>query len=124
MRCMDINKRSLWYALYAGKTEVIDSHGNRTGQYKESYSAPVNVQMNISAARGTTGVEPFGISSDYSRTIVTNDVDCPMTEGTILWIGRNPTDSQQHSVPHNYVVTMVARSINSVTYGIKEVDVA
>ena len=116
MRSLQRNKQTIYYALYEGKKETIDSNNLRTGQYKPSYGEPVSYQINVSAARGTAGVEMFGIDTDYSRTMETNDLGCPIDETTVLWIGKTPNGDD-----FNYRVTSVARSLNSVTYAIREV---
>jgi len=82
------------------------------------YGNPVEMAINVSAARGTSDVEQFGINAIYSKTMVTNDMSCPIAESTRLWVGIPTTE------PHNYVVTSVAKSINSITYAIKEVVVS
>lgn len=117
MRCLARNKQTLYYALYENSTELTDEYGNATGQLDNHYGSPIKVSMNISPARGTADVEQFGANLNYSKTLVTDDINCPIDEHSILWIGKETTE------PHNYVVTQVARSLNSVTYAIKEVNV-
>lgn len=118
MRSLERNKQKIYYALYEGKEEVRDEWGNLTGSPTLKYGDPVEYFINVSAARGTADVEQFGINTIYTKTMVTNDLDCPITETTRLWINREPTE------PYNYVVVSVAKSLNSVTYAIKEVSVA
>lgn len=117
MRSLARNKRRIFYSLYEGKEEVRDEWGNLTGSPALKYGDPVEYHINVSAARGTADVEQFGINTIYSKTLVTNDLTCPITETTRLWIDREPTE------PHNYVVISVAKSLNSITYAIKEVSV-
>ena len=117
MMCLAQNKQPLFYALYQDKTQIVDSNGNKTGQWNTSYSSPVEVWMNISAARGTADVEQFGINDSYTRTLVTDNVNCPISTDSVLWIGNDPT-----SDPYNYRVVRVAKSLNSSTYAIEEVS--
>lgn len=119
MMCLAQNKQQLYYALYQGKTQKIDAQGNKTGQWNTTYSEPVEIWMNISAARGTADVEQFGINDSYSRTLATDDVNCPIETDSILWIGKDPS-----SDPYNYRVVRVAKSLNSITYAIQEVSVS
>ena len=118
MMCLGINKRPLWYALYEGKTQIEDAHGNKTGQWNTSYSAPVAVEMNISAAKGTSNLDQFGINESYSRTLVTDDIDCPLNTDSVLWIDADPDTD-----PYNYRVVRVAKSLNTIVYAIEEVSV-
>lgn len=124
MRCVNRNKRKLYYALYEGKEELQDEYGNVTGSFHLTYSSPVEVYMNWSPSRGTADLEQFGIAVEYNHTIVTDDMDCPIDEHSILWIGVTPDeDGEDGAVKHNYVVTRVARSLNSIIYAVKEVNV-
>lgn len=119
MRSLERNKQTFYYALYKGEVEEteFDDPTMYTGERTPTYESPVQMRANISAARGDSEWTPFGVNTDYSKTIVTTDMSCPMNEDTILWIGIPTTE------PHNYVVTRVAKSINSITYAIKEVNV-
>ena len=117
MRSLDRNKQTIFYALYEGKDEIRDEWGNLIGEPVLKYGDPVKYQINVSAAQGTADLEQFGINTNYSKTMVTNDLNCPITETTRLWIGQT-TDK-----PHNYVVVKVAPSINSIMFAIKEVSV-
>lgn len=119
MRTQKRNERNVYYALYTGVQEMVDAAGNYTGEYAPTYSTPVLKRMNVSAARGTADVAQFGIDTPYSKTIVTNDMDCPIAEDTVLWIEKTPTDGE-----YNYVVVQVAKSVNSITYAVREVDVS
>lgn len=126
MRSLMRNKQKIYYALYDKKEIQRDEYGNETGEPVLTYHDPVKYHINVSAARGTADVEQFGINLNYSKTMVTNDVNCPITETTRLWIGKEATVTENNVTtvtPHNYVVVSVARSINSVTYAIKEVTV-
>lgn len=117
MRSLARNKQKIYYALYGGKEEIRDEWGNLTGESRLTYGDPLEYRINVSAARGTADVEQFGINANYTKTMVTNDLSCPIDETTRLWIGIEPTK------PHNYVVMSVAKSINSITYAIREVSV-
>lgn len=118
------NKQTFYYALYLGKTDVRDTNGMLTGEKQVSYATPVKARANISASRGTVDLDQFGLNATYSKTI-TMAGKSPITIGTILWIGmENWVDSEGNSVPHNYVVTAVAESLNFTTIAIKEVNVS
>lgn len=117
MRSLARNKQKIYYALQLAEEGIRDEYGNLTGEYEISYTAPAEYRINVSAARGTADAEQFGINLNYSKTMVTNDLSCPISETSRLWIGRGPDQ------PHNYIVASVARSLNSITYAIREVTV-
>ena len=128
MMCLEQNKQLFYYALQLDSVELVDEHGNRTGQYQLNYSEPMQAYMNISPARGAVGYEQYGLSTDYTRTIVTDDINCPISETSHLWLGIEPTEIKivdgvevAVKVPHNYVVESKSVSLNSVTYVIRAV---
>lgn len=115
MQSLMSNQRTIYYALYLGVTDIT-SDGYKTGEKKKDYSAPSAFACNVSPARSPADTEPFGINTDYDRTIVTCDMTCPITEDTILWIGIPTTQ------PYNYKVVRRAESINGLLFAIKEVS--
>lgn len=126
MKCSQRNKQTLYYALYQGKTEIVDEYGNATGQFTNTYGSVLRMKANVSPARGTSDIEQFGINANYSKTMVVDEMGCPIDENSILWIGKEPTSTHGSVItmnPHNYVITQVAKSLNSITYAIKEVEV-
>lgn len=112
------NNQDVWYALYEGEYDLKDENGLRTGEKIQSYSAPVCLRMNVSPARGTVDNGLFGIDTPYTKTLVTCDMDCPIKEDSVLWIGADPTGD------YNYVVVRIARSLNSIIYAVREVNVS
>jgi hypothetical protein len=117
MRSLERNKQTFYYALYLGKNEYQDEDGNYTGEYELEYDEPVLYRANISAAKGESESTPFGIETNYSKTISTCDMNCPIKEDSVIWIGKDPTTD-----PYNYIVVKVAKSLNSILYAIREVS--
>ena len=115
MRELEINKRNIWYATFKGYTDAVDKAGYKTGEKTKTYSDPVAIRINVSPARGNANLEIFGIDCNYSRTMTTADLECPIQEDTILWIGIPSTD------PPNYVVVRKAVSLHDIVYAIREV---
>ena len=66
----------------------------------------------------------FGSSVDYSRTISTCDMTCPITKLTRIWIGCEPKYNDDGSVngdSANYeVAAPPAKSLNGIVIAIKE----
>ena len=146
MRTLSRNKQAVYYALYGNTEDVTDDYGNIVGN--ETTYGSVNLLMaNVSPAKGDAELQQFGINEDYTRTIVT-DKKLPINEATIMWVGlgRLPvydtadiyTDGDTVikdgqivrlkngvfvEVPYNHKVVKVAKSLNSTTYAIKEVNV-
>lgn len=122
MRTLKRNKRSVYYARYLGSepVTVTDAAGNvhDTLEVKRTYSDPVLLECNVSAAAGAEDVDVFGSLSDYTRTICTSDTSLPIDEDTVLWFGIEPTE------PYNYIVKRVADSKNGLLIAIAEVSVS
>ena len=125
MRTLLRNKQRFWFANITGTTRTVDEYGYETGESEVAYSEPVEFEANISAARGTTDLDAFGINTNYTKTIVTDDLTVPIDKSTILWIDCEPDENgEAGNNKHDYVVVAVAKSINSVTIAIKEVSVS
>lgn len=120
MRNLNRNKQAIYYALYTGMEEATDSNGLYTGELVGTYSDPVKIMASVSASRGTSDVDLFGINESYSNTVIVDDMTCPISETSRLWIGVSPDDN----TPHNYEVPVVARSLNHITYAVTKVDFA
>ena len=117
MRCLNRNKRKLYYAIYRGEEPLFDEHGYETGESVPSYGEQTELGANVSAAIGEEVVQAFGSFANYSRVVCVADNTCPMAEHTIVWFGVSPT------APHNYIVTRRADSKNGILYALKEVAV-
>lgn len=118
MRELEINKRKIHYALYQGYTDTVDSNGYKTGEKTKTYADPVPFRINVSPARGNADREIFGIDCNYTKTMTTADINCPIQEDTLLWIDVDASDQP------DYVVVRKAVSLNDIVYAIREVTVS
>lgn len=120
MKALNLNKRTFWYANLSATSQpepLIDGNGYETGEMGLTYDLPTEFQANISAA--------LGINANYSKTIVTDNLTLPIDKSTILWIDKEPdANGEAGTVKHDYVVVAVAKSLNSITIAIKEVNVS
>lgn len=124
MRGMERNKKKFWYALYERSEPIFDEHGNEVGE-RSIYSKPIKERGNISAARGSTENDLFGVNAVYTKTINPMPIDFPIDESSILWIDVKPvikTDGTTMTA-HDYVVSQVAESLNHKAYAIRKVEV-
>lgn len=146
MRCLKRNQRPFYYCLYHGKTPLIDEYGNETGESIVTYEQPVMMYANISQATGQSNTEQFGSLENYDKVIVTDDVNCPIDENSVLFIDKEPEFTEgvtidyrasdtvlgedtvnpvTISIPaYDYIVRRVAKSLNSVSIAIKKVKVS
>ena len=117
MRTLKRNKRPVAYAFYDGMTALVDGDGNYTGEHDLKYTKPVKTLMNVSGGRGQADIALFGLVSNFSRTVVTEDLETPFSTDTVFWIEADP-DTELH----DYRVVAVARTINQVVLALEEVD--
>ena len=108
MRNIERNKTLVTYRLYTGLTEATDGDGYYTGEKPQTFGDPVTIRASVSASRGTSDVEMFGIDVPYTNTVIVDDMDCPINEYSQLEIGGEP-----------YAVLRVAKSLNHITYAVK-----
>lgn len=138
MRSLKKNKQKLYYATYSDEVPVYETDEEEKIKYTEvdgelipipigtmaGYNEPVIFYANISAGKGDVQADVFGSSVDYSRTISTCDMDCPITKLTRLWIGCEPQYNEDGSVngdSANYeVAAPPAKSLNGIVIAIKE----
>lgn len=118
MRCLKRNKSRFFYKTYLGETPILDDDGYKTGEYEQGYSDPVETYANISPASGSTYTEMFGRDVSCDKIIVTDELDCPISESSLLYIDRLPTEGEA-----DYVVSRVSKSLNSISYAVKKVDI-
>ncbi len=140
MRTLERNKRLIYYALYESSEPLYDEYGNETGEYRDRYSYPVPLRINVSGARGSSVIRQFGEIENYDKTMVTDDVNCPINENTILWIDEFPTrwiDLENETWEkladenwlnlalgtHDYVVQKVSKTLNGIQYAVRKVKV-
>lgn len=124
----------MWYQLYDSHIPVLetDLDGNvitdpvtgkplETGEYTVGYRMPVEFFGNVSAARGEASADPFGVDTNYDKTIFTCE-DLPLDELSVLFVDKSPGhDKSGKTNKPDYRVVKVARSLNSVLYAIKKI---
>lgn len=123
MKTMERNKTTLWYMTYAGSAPVLDEYGNEIGT-EVTYNPPIMLRANISPATGSSQVEQFGSLAGYDKVIVTDGVDCPIDENSVLFIDKAVEFTDDGKPLYDYTVKRVARSLNSVSYAVTKVSVS
>ena len=131
MKTLKRNQRKFYYCLYSSESTVYDEYGNETGEPKVIYAAPVEMYANISQATGQTNIEQFGNLENYDKVIVTDDMECPIDEHSVLFIDKEPEFNEvtvgqttTYEPVYDYTVKRVAKSLNSISIAIRKVDVS
>lgn len=123
MRCLKRNMVSFWYCQYQGEEERYDEYGNLLSEPYVIYEEPVQMLANISPASGQAQVEQFGNLDSYDKVIVTDDLNCPISEHTVLFLDKEPEYNLDDSPMYDYIVKRVAKSLNSISIAVRKVDV-
>ena len=139
MRVLKRNKRPFYYCLYKEDRRMIDEYGNESGENIVVYQNPVEMYANVSPATGQSNTEQFGNLENYDKVIVTDDLECPIDENSVLFIDKQPEYSLVRTyrptaitateefvrVPnYDYTVLRVAKSLNSVSIAVRKVRVS
>ena len=124
MKTLTRNKRKMWYCLYAEQTAQYDEYGNETGEPKITYGNAVPMFANISQATGQSMTEMFGNLENYDKVIVTDEMDCPIDENSVLFIDKEPEYDTAGLPVYDYIVRRVAKSLNSISIAVRKVKVS
>lgn len=122
MRCLERNKQPFWYCLYSEEEAVYDEYGNEVSEPHVIYEDPIRMYANISQASGYSQTEQFGNLADYDKVIVTDDMECPIDEHTVLFVDKYPEYNDEGDLAFDYVVRRVAKSLNSISIAIRKVE--
>ena len=120
MQCLKRNKQKMYYATFQCAENETDADGLITPTRKMTYSDPVEFYANFAQSKKRVELEAFGIREAYDGTFVTADMDCPIKEDSIMWIGKEPFAGGTLT-PHNYVVVGRFPTPNFITYAVNKV---
>lgn len=137
MRSLKKNKQKLWYSNNVDKITIYkkDDDGNIVYENidgelipviiaeKAGYSEPQEFYANISAGKGTSQEEVFGVSLDYTKIISTTDMSLTLDEKSLVWFETEPTynaDGTVNEASADYSVVGIAKSLNNVVYALKK----
>ena len=124
MKTLKRNQKTLWYCLYQDQETVYDEYGNETGSPRVLYGEPVEMKANVSQATGQSNTEQFGNLENYDKVIVTDWMECPIDEHSVLFIDKEPEYSLDGDPMYDYTVRRVAKSLNSVSIAVRKVNVS
>lgn len=124
MRLLKRNESSFYYLLYVTQEQAVNEDGDETGEKRVIYSEPVAMRANVSAATGSAQTEQFGNFITYDKVIVTDDMDCPIDENSVLFIDKEPEFDEKGNPLFNYRVKRVAKSLNSISIAVSMVTVS
>ena len=132
MVSMEINKTTFWYSnLVNGENEpVLDEHGLMTGEWRQKYTTPKAIRaalsesigMNNLTAQGVAELRAYGITTNYTHRMITEDMNCPLDEESIIWYDTDPGDDP-YGTPYNFRVIRVSKTLNYKMYYLRQVDV-
>lgn len=138
MRTALKNKQLLKYALFEGKTPnyVYDDDGNikydiagnpmRTGDKKNTYSAPVDFWGNIAFAGGESEAASFGVAiGDYDSKLLMNFGEIPISETSLIFKESSPEYDSYGNLKEksaDFRVVKVQPSLHYIAYLLKRIE--
>jgi len=123
MRNLNKNKSNFYALNYVGKEEILDEHGNRTGEYLISYSEPMCVNAHISGAKGSSNVEIFGTDISYDKTIIMDLAyfkELGLNENSTFFIDKELAYDNETPL-YDYKVVRISKTLNEVAIAISQV---
>lgn len=116
------NKRTVWYALYEGTTEIVGPDGNKTGERLPVYGKVQAMRVNISGTSGLTNnnlsgkveYQPYGQQNMYVMTLNPLPSDCRIDEMSVFWVDTKPVLKEDGTTdtPYDHVIYRIAGSLN------------
>lgn len=122
MRLLRRNLRPYYYALYKAHEPVLDEQGHRTGESKVTYKTPVRARANISATSGRAEAELFGDFLNYDRVMITDDMNCPVDEQSVLCIDNCPAYDSEGNFVYDHIVRRRAEHLNVIVFALSKVE--
>ena len=102
MVSMEINKTTIWYSnVIKGETvSVRDHNGLLTGEKVPRYTKPEPLRVALSesiglnnlTAQGVAELRSYGVTTNYTHRMITEDMNCPVNEESIVWHDIDPGD--------------------------------
>lgn len=138
MRSLKKNMQKLYCSVYSEEIKIYQRDEAGNIMYTEidgvktpieigtvaGYNEPVIFNANISAGKGSAQDSPFGSDVDYTRTISTTDMTCPIDELTRIWIESEPQYNPDGTVDGDSadykVAAHPARGLNNIVIAIKK----
>lgn len=139
MRSLKKNMQPLHYATYSEEIKVYQRDEGGNIKYVDDgegnlipieigvvpgYSDLVFFYANISAGKGSAQKAVFGSDVDYTRTISTTDMSCPIDELTRIWIDNEVkynADGTVNGDSADYkVAAYPAKGLNNIAIAIKK----
>lgn len=138
MRSAKSNQKTIYYATYRESTPIYetDDEGNivyieidgqqvpvEIGTSEAGYSNPIKLKACVSAGKGDSDKQPFGIDVQYSKVISTTNMNLPIDVGTRIWVDIAPNLNENGSTDtkHDYEVKSLAKGLHNVLIAIEKV---
>jgi hypothetical protein len=117
MRCLERNKTKVYYANVIGRVPIMED-GYNTGQYELAYSEPEEIKAYVTSGTGNTNTELFGLNITYDKVMITENINLDIKESSIFWI-----DNTDVTESHDYIVSSIRKSLNSMSVALRKVKV-
>lgn len=123
MKLQRRNLTKIWYCLFKERANLYDDDGYETGEPAIKYEKPESLKCSVSAAKGNAQVETFGNLESYDKVIITDKMDCPIDENSVLFVDKEPEFFNGKPIGYDYKVIRIAKSLNLISIAISKVKI-
>ena len=120
MILMKRNLQSIWYCVLAAEEIVYDDDGYETGEKILSYEDPQELKCNVGTASGETVLARFGVTENYDLIMMTDKMDVPIDESTVLFVDKEPEFDDEGLPKYDYVIKRCAKTLNHRIFALKK----
>lgn len=123
MKTLLRDRKTIYYSNPTGSGDKLDQYGNITGMEKTTFGTPERYdRLSAVNPKGYVRLESYGLSEGYTLTMVTHDMNCPITSESRVWINKCPYDGLGNLTPHTHVVKRIWPTVNAIRIEFEEVS--
>lgn len=130
MRCLELEKKTVWYCPYIGKNERITESGLHTGEYIKQFGKAVPFKCNVLPVRSKGGSVrlggiinelDIGLDLNYSRILISDDPNLSIKEEDVLFLDKKPKCRDNYPL-YDYRIVAIVRSLNVLEIAANKVE--
>lgn len=122
MKFMNRNLQELKYCVLASEEVVYDNDGYETGEKRLVYEPAQTLKCNIGTAAGETAIKLFGVTNEYDKIIMTDKMDVPIDETTVLFIDKDPEYASDGTPLYDYIIKRCDKTLNHRIFAVKKAE--
>lgn len=114
------NLQDIHYCILASEEAVVDDDGYETGEHKLIYEPARTLKCNVGTATGEMVLALFGVTDPYDKIIMTDKMDVPIDETTVLFIDKEPEYDDGEPL-YDHIVRRCGKTLNHRIFAVRKV---